>query len=188
MSNKEKTEARMRWWNGDFSCRAYLAYKTFLEGRESLAGRLRLLPECVGRVEKWGSWAEACDPGPAEQIGRKDQRERPEHDMVHRNTRPTEEGGIQITALPNVCWQGALQHPLSLCAHKIPAETLRLSIQVTILHYSVKDHMFTILCASVSNNRKEIQVNICIVVILIWSVSIVGVKRNLHWPLFYFTA
>lgn len=47
---------------------------------------------------------------------------------------------------------------------------------------------FEILCASVSNNRKEIQVNICIVVILIWSVSIVGVKRNLHWPLFYFTA
>jgi len=68
-STREKTQHR------ENLLQAYLAYKTFLEGREILAGRRLLLPECVGRVEKWGSWAEACDPGPAEQIGSRDQRE-----------------------------------------------------------------------------------------------------------------
>lgn len=51
---------------------SYLAYRTCLGERGSPAGLPRLLPECAGRVEKWGSWAEACDPGPAEHRERGD--------------------------------------------------------------------------------------------------------------------
>ncbi len=72
---KKQAERKGRRTKWRLKLQAYLAYKTFPEGRESLAGRRLLLPECAGRVEKWGSWAEACDPGPAEQIGSGDQRE-----------------------------------------------------------------------------------------------------------------
>lgn len=87
---------------------SYLAYKTFPEGREILAGRRLLLPEYVGRVEKWGSWAEACDPGPAEQIGSRDQRERPEHSYNTQKHRAHSQGS-QITAPANARRQG---HPV----------------------------------------------------------------------------